>query len=295
MLAEAKREAERVVKEARDQQERLISDEEVYRRPSAPPRRSSRTRARPSARSASAPRTTRTRSSPRSRSTSRSSSPPCSAVATGSPAATTSRSKSASAGCARLGSASLSTGRCERERAVVLRARSWPRCRGRRWSARSRRSRPATPSEAKRLCEAMKWESQFMHDLLVDGVAGLISFVKEQARRRRGRGGVGVLARAQLAQAGRDDRRSRPQGRRRGAGGDLARALDQRRRPEPGRVRDRRGRREADLHDEPVRLGPAAVAQPPLRPRRLGGDRRGARRGATAARASRSTAPTARS
>jgi vacuolar-type H+-ATPase subunit H len=31
MLAEAKREAERVVKEARDQQERLISEEEVYR------------------------------------------------------------------------------------------------------------------------------------------------------------------------------------------------------------------------------------------------------------------------
>jgi hypothetical protein len=32
--------------------------------------------------------------------------------------------------------------------------------------------------EAKRLCEEMKHESQFMHDLLVDGVAGLISFVK---------------------------------------------------------------------------------------------------------------------
>ena len=31
MLAEAKREAERVVKEARDQQSRLISDEEVYK------------------------------------------------------------------------------------------------------------------------------------------------------------------------------------------------------------------------------------------------------------------------
>ena len=33
---------------------------------------------------------------------------------------------------------------------------------------------------AKALCEAMKHESQFMHDLLVDGVAGLISFVKEK-------------------------------------------------------------------------------------------------------------------
>jgi hypothetical protein len=34
--------------------------------------------------------------------------------------------------------------------------------------------------EAKRLCEEMKPESQFMHDLLVDGVAGLISFIKER-------------------------------------------------------------------------------------------------------------------
>ena len=33
---------------------------------------------------------------------------------------------------------------------------------------------------AKALCEAMKWESQFMHDLLVDGIAGLISFVKDR-------------------------------------------------------------------------------------------------------------------
>jgi len=34
--------------------------------------------------------------------------------------------------------------------------------------------------QAKKLCEAMKHESQFMHDLLVDGVAGLISFVKDE-------------------------------------------------------------------------------------------------------------------
>jgi hypothetical protein len=33
---------------------------------------------------------------------------------------------------------------------------------------------------AKVLCEEMKHESQFMHDLLVDGVAGLISFVHEK-------------------------------------------------------------------------------------------------------------------
>ena len=34
--------------------------------------------------------------------------------------------------------------------------------------------------EAKRLCESMKHESQFMHDMLVDGTAGLISFIKEK-------------------------------------------------------------------------------------------------------------------
>ena len=33
---------------------------------------------------------------------------------------------------------------------------------------------------AKQLCEEMKWEGQFMHDMLVDGVAGLISFIKER-------------------------------------------------------------------------------------------------------------------
>jgi hypothetical protein len=33
---------------------------------------------------------------------------------------------------------------------------------------------------ARALCEAMKHESQFMHDLLVDGMAGLISFVQEK-------------------------------------------------------------------------------------------------------------------
>jgi hypothetical protein len=34
--------------------------------------------------------------------------------------------------------------------------------------------------EAKGLCEREKHESQFMHDMLVDGMAGLISFVKEK-------------------------------------------------------------------------------------------------------------------
>ena len=34
--------------------------------------------------------------------------------------------------------------------------------------------------EAKALCEGMKYEGQFMHDMLVDGIAGLISFVKHK-------------------------------------------------------------------------------------------------------------------
>ena len=38
MLAEAKREAERIVKEARDQQQRLVSRRRSPSRPSAPPR-----------------------------------------------------------------------------------------------------------------------------------------------------------------------------------------------------------------------------------------------------------------
>ncbi len=33
---------------------------------------------------------------------------------------------------------------------------------------------------AKRLCEEMKYEGQFMHDMLVDGIAGLISYVKDK-------------------------------------------------------------------------------------------------------------------
>ena len=35
-------------------------------------------------------------------------------------------------------------------------------------------------AEARRLCEGMKYEWRFMHDLLVDSVAGLLTFVKER-------------------------------------------------------------------------------------------------------------------
>ena len=86
--------------------------------------------------------------------------------------------------------------------------------------------------EAKRLCEEMKHESQFMHDLLVDGVAGLISFVKDEL----GDEGVEEAWTYSLERSWKrpvetiatTDRRAD----REGAGGDLARPLDQRRRPE---------------------------------------------------------------
>ena len=60
MLAEAKREAERVVKEARDEQTRLIGDEEVVKQAERQADDIVEDAARASARSASAPRTTPT-------------------------------------------------------------------------------------------------------------------------------------------------------------------------------------------------------------------------------------------
>ena len=59
MLAEAKREAERIVEEKRrrDRQERLVSEEEVTKPADPPPRTSSRTPGLASARSGSAPTT----------------------------------------------------------------------------------------------------------------------------------------------------------------------------------------------------------------------------------------------
>ena len=77
-----------------------------------------------------------------------------------------------------------------------------------------------------------------MHDLLVDGVAGLISFVKEKL----GDDGVEEAWEYSLERSWRKPvetiDEARPQDGRRGAGGDLARALDQRRRartPAPSR------------------------------------------------------------
>ena len=92
---------------------------------------------------------------------------------------------------------------------------------------------------AKELCEREKHESQFMHDMLVDGMAGLISFVKEKL------GDEGVreawewsLERSWKDTVGKIDAIDR-QDDRPVPGGDLARALDRGRRPQSRRVRDR--------------------------------------------------------
>ena len=45
---------------------------------------------------------------------------------------------------------------------------------------RSRRSTGATWLEARALCEQMKHEWRYLHDLMVEGIGGLISFVQER-------------------------------------------------------------------------------------------------------------------
>ena len=108
-----------------------------------------------------------------------------------------------------------------------------------------------------------------------DGRADLVR-QGEAGGRRRARG-VGVEPRAQLEAERREDRRSRSQGDRAGPGRHLARPFDRGGRPEPRCLRDRRGRREADLHDEPLRLRSAPVAQWALWPGWLGRHRLGPR------------------
>ena len=112
---------------------------------------------------------------------------------------------------------------------------------------------------ARRLCEEMKHEWRFLHDMMVEGIARPDPFVQE----RLGDDGVAEAWTSGPGRGWRARRRERsPQRDRRqivlGAGGDLARALVQRHRSAPGSVHDRRGRREVHLPDEPVRLGAAA-------------------------------------
>ena len=95
--------------------------------------------------------------------------------------------------------------------------------------------------------------------------------VGQGALRRGGGGRVAALGDGALLEAQRErDRRARPQGDRGAARRHLARALVQRNRPAAGRLHDRGGRREGDLSDEPMRLGPAAVADGPIRGRATG-------------------------
>jgi hypothetical protein len=89
MLAAAKHEAERIIKQARERQTQLVAQHERIRHAEARPRTSSRTHGPESGTSASAPRTMPTSSSSPSRSTSRSSSPPPSTAASACTAPTT--------------------------------------------------------------------------------------------------------------------------------------------------------------------------------------------------------------
>ena len=121
---------------------------------------------------------------------------------------------------------------------------------------------------AKRLCEEMKHEWRFLHDMMVDGIAASMTWVKENCGEEAvGESQKWAMERYWKHSVEAIDSRA-AQGDRPAARRHVARALDERRRPEPGRVRDRGGRREGHLPDEPLRLRPAPVAQRPLRGRR---------------------------
>ena len=108
---------------------------------------------------------------------------------------------------------------------------------------------------AKALCEAMKHEWRFLHDMMVDSIAASLTWIKEncgeQAVGESQTLGDGALLEAQRG----GDRQARAQGDRAAARRDVAGALVQRHRAAAGRLRDRGGRREGHLPDEPVRLG----------------------------------------
>ena len=136
---------------------------------------------------------------------------------------------------------------------------------------------PASRRGRSELCEEMKHESQFMHDLLVDGIAGLISFVKE----RLGDEGVEEAWAWSLERSWRrpvetiaeSDRREVAEG----AGGDLARPLDQRGRPEPGAFEIAEDDEKLTFTMNPCGSGQRLWRHGPIRRGRLGGDRRGPR------------------
>ena len=149
---------------------------------------------------------------------------------------------------------------------------------------------------AKTLCEEMKSEWQLLHDLMAGGMAGLVSFVQE----RLGDDGVEEAWEYSLERGWRSHAEAIVKQDRRW----MVHALAANWRahscsgtgPESRRVHDHRGRREVHVRDEPVRVGPAAVAERAYEgPNGFGVTERGARLELRARRASRSTARTARS
>ena len=117
---------------------------------------------------------------------------------------------------------------------------------------------------AKALCEAMKHEWRFLHDLMVDGIAASLTWVKEHC----GEDGVGGSQRWAMERYWKRsveaiDKRDRKDL------VELLAAIGGRTRarygPAAGGLHDRRGRRKADLPDESVRVRAAAVADGPLR------------------------------
>ena len=149
---------------------------------------------------------------------------------------------------------------------------------------------------ARRLCGEMKHEWQMLHDLMAAGVLDLVSFIQQ----RLGEDAVGEAWEQSMNRGWRHHHAAIEALDRR----DLVELLAATWRahscsgvgPQPGGLRDQRGRREGDLHDEPVRVGPAAGAERRLRraPRRRRAPARPTTGPSTAA-SSRSTAPTAAS
>ena len=150
--------------------------------------------------------------------------------------------------------------------------------RARRWTARSRRSTPAKLDEARRLLLEMKHEWQMLHDLMASGVLDLVSFIQQRL------GDEGVEE-AWTESMGRGWRRHH----------DAIVALDRRELvellaatwrahscsgvgPNPGSFTITEDEEKVTLHDEPVRLRPAARSQRRLRgPARRRRHARGAR------------------
>jgi len=149
----------------------------------------------------------------------------------------------------------------------------------RRWTARSRRSRPADTETALALCKAMRHEWRFLHDVMAESMLGLVTYIQQQ----QGDDGVAAAWEESLRRGWKRDTgkilEPRQARHRRGAGGDLAANSGSATGEKPGRLHhDRGGRGEIHLRDEPLRFGSAALAERRLQWRgRLRGHRKGPR------------------